>query len=555
MKSHAYSSSDNPYPQRYVTARRIRNPQSAIRNGDVMYVRDWMARRAVLSPDKAAIIDATTEATFTYRQLNERATRLANYLRESCGVVSGDRIAVLAMNRTETLEALFAAAKLTAILVPLNYRLTQPELEYIIEDCEPKALLYEAGFANLAGRLRGQLHRKIGTPYHLSFDSSAADPDYETALEQSHATPVEPVEEDDFDAEMTLLIIYTSGTTGRPKGAMLSHRMLMWNSINTHLALDIVSSDVTTVHAPMFHTGGLNVLTTPLLHIGGTVVMMRGFDAAAWLEAIERYRCTVVFGVPTMFQMMIEAPGATAADLSSLRLCITGGAPCPVPLIEAFQKRGVVFTQGFGMTEVGPNCFKLAIEDSVRKAGSIGFPNFHTEARIVDERGHDVARGEAGELILKGLHVCSGYWRKSEQGAAAMRDGWFFSGDLARQDEEGYFYIVGRVKDMIISGGENIYPAEVEATLHSHPAIASAAVFGLPDPKWGERAVAAVVKRPGAEVTAEEVIAFCQEKLARYKIPKRVFFFTEFPLSGSGKVAKLLLREEIERQLLATPKN
>lgn len=341
------------------------------------------------------------------------------------------------------------------------------------------------------------------------------------------------------------LIIYTSGTTGHPKGAMLSHRMLLWNSINTHLALDIVSSDVTTVHAPLFHTGGLNVLTTPLLHSGGTVVMMRSFDAALWLEAIEKYRCTVVFGVPTMFQMMMEAPGATTADLSSLRLCISGGAPCPVPLIEVFQRRGMVFTQGFGMTEVGPNCFMLAAGDSTRKAGSIGFPNFHTEARIVDEHGHDVARGVAGELILKGLHVCSGYWRKSEATAAAMRDGWFFTGDLARQDDEGYFYIVGRVKDMIISGGENIYPAEIEATLHQHPAIASAAVFGLPDPKWGEKPVAAIVVRGGHTVTAEEIIEFCAGRLARYKIPRRIFFAEEFPLSASGKILKRVIREQV----------
>jgi fatty-acyl-CoA synthase len=499
-----------------------------------------MAQRAVLSPDKTAIINATTGASLTYDQFNERATRLANYLRELCGVMSGDRIAVLAMNRAETLEALFAAAKLTAILVPLNYRLTQPELEYILEDCEPKALLYEAEFTDLAGRLRA----KLGTPYHLSLDSSDTDPHYETALEQSHETPVGV---ENFDAEMTMLIIYTSGTTGRPKGAMLSHRMLMWNSINTHFAMDIVSSDVTTVHAPLFHTGGLNVLTTPLLHIGGTVVMMRSFDAAAWIEAIEKYRCTIIFGVPTMFQMMMEAPRFATADLSSLRLCISGGAPCPVPLIEAYQRRSVVFTQGFGMTEVGPNCFKLAIEDSVRKAGSIGFPNLHTDARIVDEHGHDVAQGEVGELIMKGLHVCSGYWKNSEATATALRDGWFFTGDLARQDEDGYYYIAGRVKDMIISGGENIYPAEVEATLHSHPAIASAAVFGLPDPKWGETAVAAVIVRNGHTTTADEIIEYCVGKLARYKIPKRVFFVTQFPLSGSGKVAKMQLREEIEK--------
>lgn len=497
-----------------------------------MYVRDWMARRAVLSPKKTAIIDAATEARLSYRQLNERATRLANFLRAECGVAAQDRIAVLALNRTETIEAFFAAAKLTAILAPLNYRLTLPELAYILDDCAPRVLFYEAEFAPLVN----ELCQRLAIPHCLSFDQ------YEAALAQAAATPIEV---EHFDPEMTAMIIYTSGTTGHPKGALLSHRMLHWNSLNTHLALDLVSSDVTTVHAPLFHTGGLNVLTTPLLHIGGTVVMMRSFDAASWLETIEKYRCTIVFGVPTMFQMMMEAPRFAVADLSSLRLCITGGAPCPVPLIEAYQRRGVVFTQGFGMTEVGPNCFKLAIEDSVRKAGSIGFPNFHTAARIVDEHGHDVARNEPGELILQGLHVCSGYWGKSEATAAALRDGWFFTGDLARQDDEGYFYIVGRVKDMIISGGENIYPAEIEATLHEHPAIASAAVFGLPDAKWGEMPVAALIKRPGAVVNAEEIIAFCQARLARYKIPKRIFFADEFPLSASGKILKRVIREQV----------
>ncbi|MBI1761180.1 MAG: long-chain fatty acid--CoA ligase [Acidobacteria bacterium] len=503
-----------------------------------MYVRDWMARRAALTPQKTAIINAATGARLSYAELDERATRLAHYLRERCGVRSGDRLAVLALNRAETLEALFAAAKLTAILVPLNYRLTQPELAYILEDCEPKVLLYETEFAATTDRLRAI----VSIPHYLAFDSSVTAPHYETALAASHAAPVEV---EHFDAEMPLLIIYTSGTTGHPKGALLSHRMLLWNSLNTHLALDLVSSDVTTIHAPLFHTGGLNVLTTPLLHIGGTLVMMRGFEATQWLAALERYRCTIVFGVPTMFQMMLEAPRFAEADLSSLRLCITGGAPCPVPLIEAYQRRDVVFTQGFGMTEVGPNCFKLALEDSVRKAGSIGFPNFHTEARIVDEHGQDVARGDTGELLLRGLHVCSGYWRKREATAAALRNGWFFTGDLARQDEEGYFYIAGRVKDMIISGGENIYPAEVEAILHEHPAIASAAVFGLPDAKWGERAVAALIKRPGAAVTAEEIIAFCQSRLARYKIPKRIFFAEEFPLSASGKILKRVIKEQV----------
>jgi fatty-acyl-CoA synthase len=502
-----------------------------------------MARRAIFSPDKPAVIDAATGLTYTYHQLNERATRLANFLRERAGVQSGDRIAVLSMNRTEILEAFFAAAKLTAILVPLNYRLAHPELLYILEDCEPKVLLYESDFAPAATRLRK--HLKIN--HSLSFDScEARGINYDQALLESDADPVEVAA---FDAEMPALIIYTSGTTGRPKGALLSHRMLTWNSINTNIAWDLVSTDITTVHAPMFHTGGLNVLTLPLLHIGGTVVMMRSFDATETLEAIEKHRCTVFFGVPTMFQMMMQSSRFEGADLSSIRFFVSGGAPCPIPLIEAYQRRGISFLQGFGLTEVGPNCFRLGAEDALRKAGSIGFPNFHTEARIVAESGRGVERGEIGELVLRGLHVCSGYWQNSQATAAALADGWFYTGDLARQDEEGYFYIVGRAKDMIISGGENIYPAEVEAVLHTHPAIASASLIGLSDSKWGETPVAVVITRPSLSITAEEVIEYCSSRLARYKIPRRVFFVTEFPLSGSGKIAKRVLKEEIEKKI------
>lgn len=512
-----------------------------------MYIRDWLARRAILSPDKTAIIDATTGASFTYQQLNERATRLANYLGEHCGVRSGDRIGILAMNRVEILEAFFAAAKLTAILVPLNYRLASPELQYIIEDCEPKVLLYENDFRYAVKRLRPQSTIQHYIALDAPDDSLKAEISYAQALSAARAAPVEV---EHFDAEMPALIIYTSGTTGRPKGALLSHRMLMWNSINTNINWDIVSTDVTTVHAPLCHTGGFNVLTLPLLHVGATVIILRSFDAALVLELIEQHRCTIFFGVPTMFQMMLDAPRFEATDFSSLRYVISGGAPCPLPLIEAYQQRGLAFTQGYGLTEVGPNCFKLALEDAVRKAGSIGIPSFHSEARIVDERGRDVERGLVGELILHGGHVCSGYWQNAEATEAALCDGWFYTGDLARQDEEGYFYIVGRVKDMIISGGENIYPAEVEAVLHSHAAVASAALIGLPDPKWGETPVAAIVRRAGCAVTADEIISFCADKLARYKIPRHVFFVEEFPLLASGKIFKRLLREEIEQKVM-----
>jgi fatty-acyl-CoA synthase len=298
---------------------------------------------------------------------------------------------------------------------------------------------------------------------------------------------------------------------------------------------------------PLFHTGGFNVLTLPLLHAGGTVVMLRAFDVTNVLEAMEKYRCTIFFGVPTMFQMLLESPQFEATDLSTMRYFISGGAPCPVPLIETIHQRGIAFTQGYGLTEVGPNCFRLGLEDAVRKAGSIGFPTFHSEARIVDDQGYDVPRGQIGELILRGGHVCSGYWRNSEATAAALCNGWFYTGDLARQDAEGYYYIAGRLKDMISSGGENVYPAEVEAVLHGHPAVASAALIGLPDPQWGETPVAVVIASKNRVVDAAEIIQFCSGKLARYKIPKQIFFVEEFPLLASGKVYKRLLKEEIEK--------
>lgn len=509
-----------------------------------MFVRDWLARRAVLSRDKVAVADPQHGVELTYRQLDERATRLANYLRETAGVRAGDRVGVLSTNRAGVLEAFFAAAKLAAVLVPLNYRLTAAELDFILADCQPRALLYERDFAAVVAELRARGRVEHSVTFDGG-DAVAADAVYEDALAAASAAAVEV---ENFDPEMPALVIYTSGTTGHPKGAVLSHRMLAWNSFNTNLAWDIVGSDVTTVHAPLFHTGGFNVLTLPLLHVGASVVILPAFDAERVLEIIERHRCTIFFGVPTMFQMMLESPRFAETDFGSVRYFLSGGAPCPVPLIEAYQRRGVSFLQGYGLTEVGPNCFILGREDSVRKAGSIGFPAFHSAARIVGAGGDDVARGEIGELWLRGGHVCSGYWRNEEATAAALSGGWFRTGDLARQDHEGYYYIAGRAKDMIISGGENIYPAEVEAVLHQHPAVSSAAMFGLPDAKWGEIAVAAVVRR--GEVTAAEIVEFCAVRLARYKLPKQIFFVAELPCSASGKVLKRTLRERAEQNQL-----
>jgi fatty-acyl-CoA synthase len=339
-----------------------------------------------------------------------------------------------------------------------------------------------------------------------------------------------------------MLILYTSGTTGVPKGAMLSHRMITWNAVNTQVSWGLWDTDSTPTFAPFFHAGGLNVLTTPLYHCGGTVVLLRSSDPAAVLRTVAEERCTLVFAVPTVFQSMMEHPDFDTTDFSSVRFCVTGGSSCPPPVIERYAARGLVFRQGYGMTEVGVNCFSLGPEDALRKAGSVGRPVFHSRARIVDEADHDVAAGEIGELILAGPHVCSGYWHRPQETAEAYRDDWWHTGDQVRCDADGYYFIVGRKKDMYISGGENVYPAEVEAVLATHPGIADVAVISEPDPKWGEVGVAVVVPRVPGSLTAEDVIAFCEGKLARYKIPKRVVFAESLPRNAMGKVVKAELR-------------
>jgi fatty-acyl-CoA synthase len=272
-------------------------------------------------------------------------------------------------------------------------------------------------------------------------------------------------------------------------------------------------------------------------------VLMRGFDPAGCLRLIAAERVTVLFAVPTMFQMLLDDPGFAPADFASVRFFISGGAPCPIPLIRAYQARGVPFRQGYGLTEVGPNCFTLQPDDAIRKAGSVGQPNFHLDARIVDDEGQDVRPDATGELVLRGPAVCAGYWNNPAATAAALRDGWFHTGDLARRDAQGYYFIVGRKKELIISGGENIYPAEVEELLYAHPAVAEVAVIGVPDSKWGEVGRAVVALKPGGTTTADELISFCQGKIAKYKIPKSVVFVEQLPRNSMGKV----VREELKR--------
>lgn len=499
-------------------------------SGTFVGVGEWLSRREQLSPQQVGLVDVATGERLTYRALNTRSRALATFLAERYDVRVGDRVVALAANSPAYLDAFFACALLGAIFTPLNWRLTTPELAVILTDCAPKLLLHDAAHTDLA-------QAAASTQSGLTLLDMANFPGEDAAL-AARAIPFASA-----DGEEIALILYTSGTTGVPKGAMLSHRMLTWNAINTQISWGLRESDVAPVSAPFFHAGGLNVLTTPLYHLGGTVVLLRDTSPDAILRVIEAERCTLLFAVPTVFQMMLEAPAFAQADLTSLRFCISGGSPCPMPIIEGYSARGVEFRQGYGLTEVGVNCFSLAPEDARRKAGSVGRPVFHSRARLVDDDEREVADGTVGELALAGPHVCSGYWRRPEATAEAWRGGWWHTGDLALRDDEGYYYIVGRKKDMYISGGENVYPAEVEGVLATHERIGEVAVLGRPDPKWGEVGLAVVVARQPGTLTAEDVLAFCAGRLARYKIPRSVVFTDILPRNAMGKVIKSELYE------------
>ncbi len=511
-----------------------------------MYIGDYLGRRAIYSPDKLAIVDAGKEPPWrlTYRQINERANRFANWLRDVAGIRKGDRVAILARDGVEHLDCFFACSKLGAIHTALNWRLHWRELAEIVQRTTPTVLIYSDDFRDNVAQLHTAIRdTEYAIRHYLHIEGPGFDGSrhFETTLRES---PADPVTCETVKAEDIVALIFTGGTTGFPKAAQVSHRMIGWNTLNTVIH-DLTHDDIYLNVFPMFHTGGLFVYTLPQVILGGTTILIRQFEPALVLRLIEQERVTVFAGVPTMYQMMTQAPNWAEADLSSLRFCTSGGAPLPVPLVEQYvREKGVRFKQGFGMTEFGPGIFALAPEDAVRKAGSIGRPNFYIDARIVDDNNRPLGPNQVGELVLKGPSICSGYFG-DPQATAEMLDeeGWFHTGDLAYYDEEWYFYIVDRKKDMFISGGENVYPVEIEKALYEHPAVHMCAVIGMPDPKWGEVGLACVVLKPGATATEEELIAFLKERLARYKVPKRVVFMESLPISGAGKILKRELRE------------
>lgn len=502
-----------------------------------MFVGDFLGRRALYTPDQVAVVDAgkVPHRSFTYSELNNRANRLANWLRDGAGIQKGDRVAILAHNGVEFLDTFFACGKLGAIMVPFNWRLHVRELHQLICKTTPRVLIYSDEFKETVQALAAE-DTGISHFVHLEGKGIPSSRDFEKTLIDSILRPVtteELVEED------IACLIFTGGTTGTPKGAQISYRMIAWNTLNTVIH-DLHHGDVTVNTFPMFHTGGLLVYTVPLLILGGTVILTRKFDAEQVLELLQEYAATVYAGVPTMYQMLTQSPDWPTADLSNLRFCTSGGAPLPVKLVEQFlTEKGVQFKQGFGMSEFGPGVFALAHEDAIRKAGSIGRPNFFVDARIVDEHNQPLEPGQVGELVLRGPSMCSGYFDEPDASLNAIDDsGWFHTGDLATVDEGQYFHIVDRKKDMYISGGENIFPAEIEAVLYRHADVEMCAVVGVADNKWGEVGKAFVVLKKGANVTDDELMQHLHHHLAGYKVPKSIQLMDALPISGAGKILK-----------------
>jgi fatty-acyl-CoA synthase len=493
---------------------------------------DVLGERARLTPEKIALVCVPTGQRFTYRELDARAAACAAAWLGPLGLAKGDRIGILANNRVELLDAFFAAGKSGVILVPLGTRLTAHELAYIVRDAGARTLVYDSAFAATVRELRAS----VTLERWIALDDTADPSDfrYVDLLEPRAPSPgPRPHPEDIY------CLLYTSGTTGKPKGVMIPHRMVAWNGYNTALCWQLREDDVSPVFTPLYHAGGLGAFLLPVFAIGGTIVLHAGFDVAEIWRTIERERCTVVLGVPTIYKPLMEAPEFGRADLSSVRWLISGGAPLPMYIIEAYQRRGVVFKQGYGLTEVGVNCFAMTVEDSRRKKGSIGKPMMFTEAKLVDAEVREVPAGEVGELLLRGPHVCLGYWNNPEATAAVLdSEGWFHTGDLARRDEEGFFTIAGRKKDMFISGAVNVYPAEIEGELLLHPGVTDTAVVGVPDPTWGEKGVAFVVPRGAPPPAPDQLASFLSTRLAKYKIPKDFVFVDALPRTPYGKVVK-----------------
>jgi fatty-acyl-CoA synthase len=489
---------------------------------------DIAAKRAALTPDRIAFTEIETGARRTCAELDGRVARFASALRAR-GVAAGDRVAILSHNDIAFFEILLACARIEAILVPLNWRQPVPELLPIVNDCRPALLLADAEHENVAGELAqvlGVLFLSRRDCERDIADASAAT--FETA----------------WPADRVWYLLYTSGTTGMPKAVIQTFGMCFANAVNIGQAIDLVGDDTTINYLPLFHTAGINLYALPMLIAGGTSHIVGKFEVGQVIDALIAGKCTKFFGVPAIYQALALHPDFERLDFSAVRHWACGGAPLPLELIRRFATRGIKVCNGMGMTETGPTVFLMDAGHAEAKIGSVGKAQILSEVRVVDADGRDLGADEAGELLIRGPNVTPGYWNnEAATRAAFLPGGWLKTGDIAKRDRDGYYFIVDRIKDMFISGGENVYPAEVERAIYTHPAVLEVAVVGVPDEKWGEVGAAYVLPKPGTALDGEELRGFCRKVLAGYKVPKYIEIVADYPRTAAGKIQKHVLRK------------
>jgi fatty-acyl-CoA synthase len=499
-------------------------------------VYDWIAYHASIRGDKIAMEDLATGRSFTYREFDQRVDRLAAGLRNRFEITRGDRVAVLAHNSTDHFELQFACTRLGAVFTPFNWRLTVPELRFIVSDCEPTVMFYDPDFADTAR----ELSAACGARHLCGRDLTNGG--YESVIaEASGGVTPESLTHDDVAT-----VLYTSGTTGHPKGAIITHGMRFWQMINLTGPCRVTADSTCLTVLPLFHVGGLDVYANPVFHYGGKVLVERAYDPALTLRLFTDAEANVThfIGAPAHFQFMAQLPQFSEARFNPNLLAYVAAAPVPLPLLQQWQAQGLDLIQAYGMTETCGVVVSMEPGDAIPKAGSAGKPCLHVDMRLVRADGTDASTDEIGEIWVKSPSVTPGYWKRPDASAATFTDGWLRTGDAALKDKDGFYYIVDRWKDMYISGGENVYPAEVEDVLYQLPAVAEVAVIGVSDERWGEVGRAIIVLRAGDTLTEVEIFAHCEANLARYKHPRSIRFVEALPRNATGKVHKPTLRQQ-----------
>nr|WP_270180612.1 AMP-binding protein [Alkalihalobacillus sp. CinArs1] len=490
-----------------------------------------MERRANLFPNDCALIDGVSREEWTYKQLNDKAIQLAAFLQKN-DVGKGDRVLVLAHNSLDMFALLFACKKTGSVFVPINWRLSNKEIAELVEDSDPSLLIFDRHTNELA---------KICVDHMLLCVS------FEQAMVKDGICPLSLTEVTEDDPWM---MIYTGGTTGKSKGAVLSYRSVNWNAFNTVMSWGLTQKETTLTYLPMFHTGGLNALSIPILMAGGTVIVADKFSPDAAITLLHDFKCTIVLFVPTMYHMIVTDPIFDRVSFDSVDVFLSGGAPCPEYIYEKFSERGLAFKEGYGLTEAGPNNFYIHPRDSAAKRGSVGKPMLFNEVKIVTEKGEEAGVGEVGELLIRGNHMFKEYFRNEDATRKAVQNGWLHTGDMAKRDQDGDYYIVGRKKEMIISGGENIYPVEIENALLRYPAVDEAAVIGIEDEKWGQKSVAYISSHSLVDI--DLLKAFLKQLLAAYKVPMDIHVTKELPKTSVGKIDRVKLVQQACNQVNVT---